>query len=170
MKGLVVTGLVVLVLLLVVGGAYFLLRSPSQTRTASSTGQQQQQASSSTIFISISHSESTSQTTSSSHLQTTTTNGPAKVDVSAITCVAADGKCVGTLVNTGGTTVKTTGCIFNGQTGVFSSVGGQVPPGGSLDVTCGPAQGGAIPISGFHLEVIIQLSDGSSVKYAGNWQ
>lgn len=62
-----------------------------------------------------------------------------------------------------------TGCTINGLSGVFVPSQGPIKPDGSATVTCAPGAGGAIPIPGFHVEGNIELSDGSSVHYSGNW-
>jgi hypothetical protein len=146
MRGLIVATLVV-ILLAIAGGAYLLLRSPS---TSSSTGT----------------SESTS-STSSSIAQVG--GAPAHVTVSHVACTSNQGTCVISLVNSGGT-VEATGCTMNGSPGVFAPKPSSVPPGGLVNVSCTSPTGTAVSIPGFHVSGSIQLSDGSSVQYAGTWE
>jgi cytoskeletal protein RodZ len=163
MKSPLVAGLVV-ILLAVAGGAYLLLYSPS-TSTPSSSSLATQSSSSKTSISQTQTTQLTTQTTSTIQI----TNANAQVTVSALACSASSGTCVITLVNTGGTAVGATSCTLNGLTGVFATAGAQVPPGGKVNVSCSPAAGGAVPIPGFHVEGFIQLSNGASVHYTGNW-
>jgi len=165
MKGPLVAGLA-LVLLAAAGGAYLFLYSPGPTQTSVSLTNQ----SSSSTTASIPQTRSTqltTRTTTTSTIQIT--NPTAQISVSALACNAGDGKCLITLVNSGGTPAEATSCTLNGLPGVFAPENGQVPPGGRLIVSCAPSQGGAVPIPGFHVEGFVQLSNGSSVHYTGNW-
>jgi hypothetical protein len=149
MKGLLVAALVV-VLLAGAGGAYLLLHSPS-TPGSSPTGT----------------SQSTSSTSSSiPQIQ----NTPAHITVSFVACSSDKGTCVITLMNSGGTAVGATGCTMSGLSGVLASGPSSIPPRGIVNVSCAPSAGGAIPIPGFHVEGVIQFSDGSSVQFTGSWQ
>lgn len=165
MKGPLVVVLVVVILLAAAGGAYlFLYSSSTPTQSSSSVTTQ----SSSTTAPPTSQTQTTQSTTrTTSAIQTT--NAAAQVAASGVACNAGSGTCVITLVNTGGTSVGATSCTINGLPGVFAPAGAQVPPGGKVDVSCSPSAGGAIPIPQFHVEGLIQLSDGASVRYAGNW-
>ncbi|HUI00852.1 MAG TPA: hypothetical protein VLX56_04405 [Nitrososphaerales archaeon] len=158
MKGFAVAAAVVVIIVLA-AGSYLLLRPSSSSSSSTSTQTTQPvQTMSSTV-------QSTSQTTTSLQL----TGGPAQISVGATTCTASTGKCMVTLVNSGGTSANATGCTIDGQAGVFSPASAQVQPGKSVNVSCSPAPGGAIPIPGFHVEGTIALSDGSSAHYTGNW-
>jgi len=149
MKGPLVAALVV-ILLAGAGGAYLFLHS------ASASGR------SSTVT-----SQSTSSTSSSiSQIQ----NTPAHVTVSFVACTSDKGTCVITMMNSGGTAVRATGCTMSGLSGVLVSGPSSIPPGGIVNVSCAPSTGGAIPIPGFHAEGLIQLSDGSSVQFTGSWK
>jgi len=158
MKGALVVGLVVVVLA-GAGSAYLLLSSPSTSARPSSSVTSQ--PSSPTTVPSQTHNQSATS-------MQTTNSGPA-VTVSALACVADSKTCTITLMNSGGTAVEATGCTLNGQPGMFAPATSPIPPGGSANVSCSPSAGGAIPIPRFHVEGFIQLSDGSSVRYSGNW-
>ncbi len=161
MKGPLVAALVVIVLI-ATGIGYFLLLPPSASNSPANSGTG---ISSTFITLSTPQTQSTKQATS-----TQVTSGPAQVSVSTVACNTNDGKCTITLVNTGGTAVGATGCTLNGQPGVFTPPPGDVPPGGSANVSCAPPTGGAIPIPGFRVEGSIQLTDGSSVHYISAWK
>jgi hypothetical protein len=160
LKGPLVAALVV-VLLAGAGSAYLFLNSPSTSGRSSENGTNQ---SSSSTTVPIPQTQTTQRTTS-----VKVTNATAQIAASVVTCNADKGACVITLVNTGGTAVGASGCTLNGLPGVFVPAPGDVPPGGSVNVSCAPSTGGAIPIPGFHVEGSIQLSDGSSVHYTGTW-
>lgn len=149
MKGPLVAALVVILFAGVVG-AYLFLHSPS-TSGSSSTGT----------------SQSTSSTSASiSQIQ----NAPAHVTVSFVACTSDEKTCVITLMNSGGTAVRATGCTLSGLSGVLASGPSSVPPGGIVNVSCAPSTGGALPIPGFHAEGAVQFSDGSSVQFTGTWK
>jgi hypothetical protein len=164
MKGPLVAAALVVILLAGAGGAYLFLHSPSTPTTSPSSNAGTSQSSSSTA-VTISQTQSTQRTTTYSQF----TNATAQVTASVVSCDANKGTCIIRLVNTGGTAVAATGCTLNGLPGVFVAASGDVPPGGSVNVSCAPSAGGAIPIPGFHVEGFIQLSDGSSVHYTGTW-
>ncbi|MDA4117048.1 MAG: hypothetical protein OK455_01740 [Thaumarchaeota archaeon] len=163
MKGPLVAAALVVILLAGAGGAYLFLHSPSTptSSTSSNTGTSQ---SSSSTSITISQTQSTQRTTNSQF-----TSATAQVTASVVACDANKGACIIRLVNAGGTAAAATGCTLNGLPGVFVAASGGVPPGGSVNVSCAPSAGGAVPIPGFHVEGFIQLGDGSSVHYTGTW-
>ena len=169
MRGPIVAGLVI-ILLAVAGGAYLFLHSPSTSPSGTSLATQSSSSTTSPISQ-IQTTQLTSRTTSTTSTTSTIqiTNATAQVAVSILACNAGSGVCIVTLVNTGGTAVGATSCTLNGLPGVFAPAGAQVPPGGKVNVSCSPAAGGAIPIPGFHVEGFIQLSNGASVHYTGNW-
>ena len=161
MKGSLVAALVVVVL--VAGaGAYLFFDAPSPSTSRLSDDITTSQTSSSTT-ISILQTQSTRSTT---YKITATT---AQVTASVVNCNANQGTCVITLVNAGGTSVVATSCTLNGQPGVFAPAPSNIPPDSSVNVSCAPSAGGAIPIPGFHVGGSIELSDGSSVHYIGTW-
>jgi len=153
-----VVGLVVVVLA-GAGSAYLLLSSPS-TPTGPSGSLTSQPSSPTTA---------PSQTPSQSTTSVKTANSGPAVTLSALACVADTKTCTITLMNSGGTALEATSCTLNGQPGIFAPATSQIPPGGSANVSCSPSAGGAIPIPRFHVEGFIQMSDGSSVRYSGNW-
>ena len=147
MKGSIVAALVV-VLIAGAGGAYLLLHSSS---ASSSTG--------------------TSQSTNSTSSSTPQIQGaPAHVTVSYVSCDSNQATCVISLVNSGGTTIKATGCTLNGSPGVFAPKPSNIPPQALVNVSCSPSNGNAVSIPGFHVAGTIQLSDGSSVQYTSTWK
>jgi hypothetical protein len=162
MKGPLVVAALVVVVLVAGAGAYLFFDAPSPSTSRLSDDITTSQTSSSTT-ISIPQTQSTQSTT---YKITATT---AQVTAGVVNCNANQGTCVITLVNAGGTSVEATSCTLNGQPGVFAPAPINVPPGGSADVSCAPPKGGAIPIPGFHVEGLVQLSDGSSVSYASRW-
>ena len=164
MKGPLVAVLVV-VLLAAAGGAYLFLYSSSTPAQSSSSVTTQSSSTTAPPTSQTQITQSTTRTTSA----TQTTNAAAQVAASVVACNAGSGTCIITLVNTGGTAVGATSCTINGLPGVFAPAGAQVPPNGKVDVSCSPSAGGAIPIPRFHVEGLIQLSNGASVRYAGNW-
>jgi hypothetical protein len=155
MKGPIAATLVV-ILLAGAGGAYLFLGSPSTSSVSSDTG-------------SGASSSSTTFPTSQQATYVQITNATAQVTGNIVTCNANDGKCVITLVNAGGVDIVATGCTLNGQPGVFAPAPSNIPPDSSVNVSCAPSAGGAIPIPGFHVGGSIELSDGSSVHYMGKW-
>jgi len=160
MKGSLVAALVVVVL--VAGaGAYLFFDAPSPSTSRLSDDITTSQTSSSTISI-----PQTQSTQSSKYKITATT---AQVTAGVVNCNANQGTCVITLVNAGGTSVVATSCTLNGQPGVFAPAPSNIPPDSSVNVSCAPSAGGAIPIPGFHVGGSIELSDGSSVHYIGTW-
>ena len=152
----------VAVVLVAGAGAYLLFDASSSSTSRPSEN----------ITTSQTPSFTTTPTRQTQSIQSTTykvTAATAQVTVGDVNCNANQGTCVITLVNSGGTPVGATSCTLNGQQGVFAPTPVNVPPGGSADVSCAPAKGGAIPIPGFHVEGLIQLTDGSSVSYASRW-
>ena len=156
-----VVAAIVVILLAGAGIAYFLLFSPPTSNPTTDTGTN---ASSTFITITTPQTQNTRQTTSAR-----VTSMTAEVTANIAFCNASDKACTITLVNTGGIAVEATGCTLNGQPGVFAPPSSNVPPGGSVNVSCAPSAGGAIPIPGFHVEGSIRLSDGSLVNYIGTW-
>ncbi len=161
MKGPLVAVLVVIILLVGAGSTYLFLYLPSASTQSSDTGTSQ--SSSSTTTVPVPQTQSTQQTTSKVTITT------AQVTASVVTCNADSKACIIKLVNTGGAAVGATACTLNGLPGVFVPPPGEIPPGGAVNVSCSPSEGGAIPIPGFHVEGFIQLSDGSSVHYTSTW-
>jgi len=161
MKRPLVAGLVVV--LFVGAGAYLFSQASSPAISSSLSNDTRTSLSSSFNTIPIPQTQSTQRTTYQIMAAT------AQISVSVVNCNVNQGTCTITLVNAGGTSVGATGCTLNGQAGVFGPAPGNVPPGGSVDISCAPAKGGAIPIPGFHVEGLIQQSDGSSVSYIGRW-
>lgn len=152
MKNTLVVGLLI-VIIAAVGITYLFVFSPTP-------------AGPSTSGISSSSSTSPSQQTTTASL---VLGGSAHVTANFVTCTSQSKECTITLLNTGNGAADATGCTLNGQTGVFGPGPTLIPPGGSASVSCAPAAGGAVPVPGFHVEGLIQLSDGSSVQYLGNW-
>ncbi len=150
MKGPLVAALVV-VLLAGAGGAYLLLHSPSTSSGSSSTTSTQSTSSTSSPIAQIQSS-------------------PADVTVNLVMCVSAQGTCVVTLENSGGTTVGATSCTLNGLSAVLAPSPGGVPAGGIVNVSCSPSSGTALSIPGFHVQGSIQFSDDSSVQFTGTWK
>lgn len=163
MKGPLVAVLVVIILLVGAGSTYLFLYSPSASTQSSDTGTSQSSSSTTITTVPVPQTQSTQQTTSKVTVTT------AQVTASVVTCNADSKACIIKLVNTGGAAVGATGCTLNGLPGFFVPPPGEIPPGGAVNVSCSPSEGGAIPIPGFHVEGFIQLSDGSSVHYTGTW-
>jgi hypothetical protein len=159
MKGPLVAALVVVVM--VGAGAYLFFDQSSPSTSRLSEDSTSQTSSSTTTPV--------PQTQSIRSTTYKVTAATAQVILGSVNCNANQGTCVITLVNSGGTPVGATSCTLNGQQGVFAPAPVNVPSGGSADVSCAPAKGGAIPIPGFHVEGLIQLTDGSSVSYASRW-
>jgi len=147
MKGSIVA-LLAVVLLAGAGGAYLLLHSAS-TSSASVTG--------------------TSQSTRSSSSSVSQVGTPAQVAVSYVSCVSSQATCVISLMNSGGTSVEATGCTVNDSSGIISPKPTDLPSQALVNVSCSPSSK-SLAIPGFHVTGAIQLSDGSTVQFTGDWR
>jgi hypothetical protein len=161
MKRPLVAGLVVAILL-AGAGAYLFVNAPPPPNSSPSNDIGTSTSSSSTTIPSP-QTHATQRTTSEARAAT------AEITVSVVNCNVNQGTCTITLVNAGGTSVGATGCTLNGQPGVFAPAPSNIPPDSSVNVSCAPSAGGAIPLPGFHVGGSIELSDGSSVHYIGKW-